>query len=439
MTRFGIRAASVAALVLTVISVTHPSFAQDDATKQARDHYQKGMVYFQNGDYPNAVAELKQAYQIKKLATLLFNIGQTYRKMDDTDMAIFYFDKFLKESPANAPQRAEAEKILGELRAKKGGGQVAVPAPLGEEPQQAQPSPQPAPQPAQQPQRRRRVVDKFEHREVEEAPPSTPLDVRSMLPEQEGVRATLYYRTAGQDNYTAVAMRPRYDEWVGRIPGDMIVGRSFQYYIEARDASGNVIGKSGSPSAPNIVSIVDGAKPQFYADLSEGMEGQVEEGQPVPVIKKGRRRHRGGGEEEGDEPEGPRTLHNFRTWKWTAAGVAGGTLLLGLISEIVAMNSSSTVESMACKTGCNTPNTFFNTDLQGSESTGQTFSTIGTISLIIGGLATAGAITLFVLDDSAEMEPEKRPGKPRRGLSLAPLVAPTPNGTVYGFAGGLQF
>jgi hypothetical protein len=95
---------------------------------------------------------------------------------------------------------------------------------------------------------------------------------------------------------------------------------------------------------------------------------------------------------------------------------------------------------MACKSpGCSAPNTFFNTDLQGSESTGQTFSTIGTISLIAGALAAGGAITFWVLDDSAEMEPEKRPGKPRRGLSLVPLVAPTPNGTVYGFAGGFRF
>src|SRR5215831_4785278 len=187
MTRFGIRAASAAALVLTVLSGTHPTFAQDDATKQARDHYQKGMVYFQSGDYPNAVAELKQAYQIKRIPGLLFNIGQTYRKMDDTDMSIFYFDKFLKEAPPNAPQRGEAEKILGELRAKKGQGQVAVPPPLEETPQVAPQPVQPAPQP--QPQRRRRVVDKFEHREVEEAPPSTPLDVRVQLPEQEGLRA----------------------------------------------------------------------------------------------------------------------------------------------------------------------------------------------------------------------------------------------------------
>src|SRR5262245_35059736 len=190
MIRSVMNAAAAAALAAVWLGSASVALAQDDATKQAREHYQKGMVYFQNGDYPNAVAELKQAYQIKRLPTLLFNIGQTYRKMDDTDMAIFYFDKFLKEAPANAPQRGEAEKILGELRAKKGAGQVAVPAPLGEE-QQAQPAPQPAPQPTPQPQRHRRVVDKFEHKEVEEVPPSTPLDVRLMLPEQEGQRATL--------------------------------------------------------------------------------------------------------------------------------------------------------------------------------------------------------------------------------------------------------
>src|SRR5262249_42724571 len=151
MTRMAIRAASIAALVLTFLSGTRLTFVQDEAaTKQAKEHYQKGMVYFQNGDYPNAVAELKQAYQIKRLPTLLFNIGQTYRKMDDTDMAIFYFDKFLKEAPPNAPQRAEADKILGELRAKKGAGQIAVPPPL-EEGQQAQPGPQPTPHPTPQP------------------------------------------------------------------------------------------------------------------------------------------------------------------------------------------------------------------------------------------------------------------------------------------------
>src|SRR5579885_378365 len=120
MIRPAIRAASFAALVLTLLSGARPTFAQDDAAqKQAKEHYQKGMVYFQSGDYPNAVSELKQAYQIKRIPGLLFNIGQTYRKMDDTDMAIFYFDKFLKEAPPNAPQRPEAEKILSELRAKK--------------------------------------------------------------------------------------------------------------------------------------------------------------------------------------------------------------------------------------------------------------------------------------------------------------------------------
>src|SRR5262249_13328234 len=104
---------------------------EDSDTKAAKVHFQKGMQYFQSGDYPNAVTELKEAYKLKRLAAFLFNLGQTYRKMDDVDTAIFYFDKFLREASPTAPQRTEAERILGELKAKKAAaGQVAVPQPL---------------------------------------------------------------------------------------------------------------------------------------------------------------------------------------------------------------------------------------------------------------------------------------------------------------------
>src|SRR5262245_32449490 len=99
MIRSVVRACAFAPLVLVLLGSANQAFAQqDDATKQAKEHYQKGMVYFQGGDYPNAVGELKQAYQLKRIPAFLFNIGQTYRKMDDTDMSIFYFDKFLKEA-----------------------------------------------------------------------------------------------------------------------------------------------------------------------------------------------------------------------------------------------------------------------------------------------------------------------------------------------------
>ena len=113
MNRSAIRAVLLSALAYVLLPTT-PSFAQEDlATKQAKQHFQKGMQYFQAGDFPNAVTELKEAYKIKRLPALLFNIGQTYRKMDDTDMAIFYFDKFLKEAPANAPQATTGMRLAG--------------------------------------------------------------------------------------------------------------------------------------------------------------------------------------------------------------------------------------------------------------------------------------------------------------------------------------
>jgi hypothetical protein len=401
------------------------------------------MVYFQSGDFPNAVGELKKAYQLKRIPGLLFNIGQTYRKMDDIDMAIFYFEKFLKDAPATAPNRGEAEKILSDLKAKKAtGAPVTVPPPLdtAETPAPSAPPATQAPTPAP---RHRRTVDKFEHKEIEEAPPQTPLDVRIQLPEQEGLRATLYYRAAGQETYTPVAMHQRYDEWVGRIAGEMILGKSFQYYIEARDASGQVIGKSGSASGPNIVSIVDGAKPQFYADLTEGPSGGEAAPTEAPTIakKKGKRRRRRAEEEEEDEDE-PRTLRNFRTLKWTSAGVAAATLLMGLSFELLASSHSSDVEKQACMPpDCSSPSSFFGNDLQSTQSSGQTFSTLGTVSLLVGVAAAGAAVTFFLLDDSSEIERENNPRRRRSTLSLAPVVVPSQNGgsPSYGLGGGFRF
>ncbi|HJZ85835.1 MAG TPA: tetratricopeptide repeat protein [Polyangia bacterium] len=443
MNRSAIRAVLLSALAYVLLPTT-PSFAQEDlATKQAKQHFQKGMQYFQAGDFPNAVTELKEAYKIKRLPALLFNIGQTYRKMDDTDTAIFYFEKFLKESPPNAPNRGEAEKILAELKAKKaaggGRGQVVVPPPLegpGEvQPQTQQPPPQPPP-------RRRRQVDKFEHTTVDEVPPTTPLDIRIMLPDQEGLRATVYYRSAGQEEYTPVAMHQRYDEWVGRIPGESIAGRSFQYYIEARDAQGRVIGKSGSPAEPNIVSITEGAKPQFYADLTEGPTGGEVGTEVQPPRKLAKRKKRRAAEEEEEEYEGPRTLHNFRTLKWVSTGVAAGALALGATFEILASSKAGDVESSACRLPCGSPNAFFGSDLQDSQSSGQTFSTMGTILLITGAAATGAAITFWVLDDSAEMrenrEQQRRVGP--RPLAVAPLLGPTARGDLaWGVASAWSF
>src|SRR5262249_39657819 len=136
------------------------------------------------------------------------------------------------------------------------------------------------------------------------------------------------------------------------------------------------------------------------------------------------------------KPSGPKTQHNFRKLKWTAAVVGAATLAFGITAEVIAMSNSNDIESKACNSRPCSSIYRYNPDLQDTYSMGQTFSTLGLVSLLVGVGASATAITLFALDDSAHMEPERRR---HHSLSVAPLFAPTSTGTTYGVAGLLEF
>jgi hypothetical protein len=71
-------------------------------------------------------------------------------------------------------------------------------------------------------------------------------------------RATLYYRTAGQDKYTEVPMAPsrkQAGDWTGQIPAEATTGRALQYYMEAFDNLNRSCGYFGSADNPTIIKI----------------------------------------------------------------------------------------------------------------------------------------------------------------------------------------
>ena len=97
--------------------------AQDDddpdAVAQAKEHYRAGLDAYKAGHYDVAIRELKKAYLLKKLPPLLLNIGATYRKMGDLDLALHFYQKFLDEAPADAKDRPEVEHIIAEIKTQK--------------------------------------------------------------------------------------------------------------------------------------------------------------------------------------------------------------------------------------------------------------------------------------------------------------------------------
>src|SRR5262249_25580854 len=139
--------------------------------------------------------------------------------------------------------------------------------------------------------------------------------------------------------------------------------------------------------------------------------------------------------------EGPE-LHDFKIWKWIAAGTAVAAGGVGAGLQLSARSSASGLGKGACaEPAWSIPTPFFDDGGRDKESSGQSRSTAGTIFLIAGGAAAATAVVLWMYDDSARIDKER----PRRAATahkpiVAPLVAPSARGDLaYGVAGSLRF
>ena len=80
-------------------------------------HSQKGLEYYNAERYPEAVREMLAAYQAVPDAALLYNIARIYQTMEETDLAVEYFYRFVKSTDADPDTVQKALDYLAELRA----------------------------------------------------------------------------------------------------------------------------------------------------------------------------------------------------------------------------------------------------------------------------------------------------------------------------------
>ena len=132
--------------------------AEDQATKQARQHARNAKQYFDLGQWDEAIAEYREAYRLRSDPAFLFKIAQSYRRKGDLQPALDLYKNYLIENPTT-PKRTDIEKRIQTLEEemKK---RPAAPAPLAREPSPAAPEPSPktnvappAPMPAPAPHR----------------------------------------------------------------------------------------------------------------------------------------------------------------------------------------------------------------------------------------------------------------------------------------------
>ncbi len=120
------RALLLASIALAPLAASLPGVAaaQPAAAPQKRDEavsrYQKGVEFFQEGDFQASLIEFKRSYELVPNFNVLFNIGQVYYQLQDYANALKTLEQYLEDGAKRIPatRRAEVEKDVEKLRAR---------------------------------------------------------------------------------------------------------------------------------------------------------------------------------------------------------------------------------------------------------------------------------------------------------------------------------
>jgi tetratricopeptide (TPR) repeat protein len=103
------------ALVVAVVAFGFALPALAQATKTAKEYARQAGFEYNLGRFAEAATLFEKAYRIDPAPVLLFNIGQSYRRLGNTERALFFYRRYLEEAAANVPDRKDVEARIAEL------------------------------------------------------------------------------------------------------------------------------------------------------------------------------------------------------------------------------------------------------------------------------------------------------------------------------------
>jgi hypothetical protein len=104
------------ALALTLAPVTAGA-GEPTTAESASDHFKRGVQFYRERDFRNALIEFKRAYEIEPNYAVLFNLGQTSFELKDYVEAQRAFTAYLEQGKSEIPpdRRKEVEGELEKL------------------------------------------------------------------------------------------------------------------------------------------------------------------------------------------------------------------------------------------------------------------------------------------------------------------------------------
>jgi tetratricopeptide (TPR) repeat protein len=118
----------VLALVL-LMAASVPAYGGPNEGAARAEYEQANAAYYQ-GRFDEAAARYQAVYGLVRDPNMLFNIAQSYSLAGRDEQALSFFRGFLREAPADSPNRPQAERFIEELNRKIEAKQAAAANPV---------------------------------------------------------------------------------------------------------------------------------------------------------------------------------------------------------------------------------------------------------------------------------------------------------------------
>jgi tetratricopeptide (TPR) repeat protein len=110
------------ATMLILLSPARTSAQEDESVAEARTRFELAERHFEDGDYALALSEFERVHELMRAAGhpnasyVLYNVAFSNEQLGRDAAAVEAYERFLAESDRNAPNRADAQRRLRELR-----------------------------------------------------------------------------------------------------------------------------------------------------------------------------------------------------------------------------------------------------------------------------------------------------------------------------------
>ena len=102
-------------LVALCVGLASSALAVPADEQKARAKFKEGVTAFDVGRFDDALKLYSEAYELKPLPGLLFNIAQCHRQLGNAERAIFFYERFLSLSPPNTDVET-VHKLIAQMQ-----------------------------------------------------------------------------------------------------------------------------------------------------------------------------------------------------------------------------------------------------------------------------------------------------------------------------------